>query len=493
MLHDVISGDRIKCPWLLSLAADFVAIAAAYYTTIALRFHSEWGAHFFTVFNQALGVRETAALPEPYEIFYLASGPRIVLFLTLTLCALYALLDLYPGRRFLRKRPIAWSVMVANAAALVLFYAYFYLSRNVYHPRSIFATVLAINVILCVSLRGALERWLGWLRARFSFDRCRVVLIGVGEEAEYVNALIGELHPHGLEVAQRLKAEPGESFDQTAQRVRQAATDRRAEMVIAADREMTVGQIMRLLELAEELAVPLKVLSDRLDVVVNQARLHVDMIHGYPLVHFAAPRRDWAGSRAARLGSRLLGAVLLLLLLPLMGVIALLIRISSPGPVFFVQERIGVDRRPFLMFKFRTMHNRAEELQAQVEEFNESGRGLFKIRKDPRVTPVGRFLRRFSLDELPQFLNVARGEMVLVGPRPLPRRDFENYYEQWHYSRHTGLPGLTCLWQVSGRSEIDFHNMCILDVYYLRNRNVVLDLRILLKTVWAVLFAKGAY
>jgi lipopolysaccharide/colanic/teichoic acid biosynthesis glycosyltransferase len=109
------------------------------------------------------------------------------------------------------------------------------------------------------------------------------------------------------------------------------------------------------------------------------------------------------------------------------------------------------------------------------------------------VTAVGRFLRRFSLDELPQLINVIRGEMTLVGPRPLPRRDFENYYEEWHYSRHSGMPGLTCLWQVSGRSDIDFHNMCILDVYYLRNQNWVLDLKIILKTLWVVLFAKGAY
>ena len=173
--------------------------------------------------------------------------------------------------------------------------------------------------------------------------------------------------------------------------------------------------------------------------------------------------------------------------------IALLVRLTSKGPVLFVQERIGVNREPFNMYKFRTMHDRADELMAQVEEFNESGGGLFKIKHDPRVTPVGRFLRRFSLDELPQLVNVVLGRMVFVGPRPLPRRDFENYYEEWHYSRHGGMPGLTCLWQVSGRSDLDFHKMCILDVYYLRNRSWVVDSKILLRTVWVVLFAKGAY
>ena len=109
------------------------------------------------------------------------------------------------------------------------------------------------------------------------------------------------------------------------------------------------------------------------------------------------------------------------------------------------------------------------------------------------MTHVGRFLRRFSLDEVPQLINILRGEMTLVGPRPLPRRDFENYHEEWHYSRHGGLPGLTCLWQVSGRSDVNFHNMCILDDYYLRNQNLILDIKILARTVGVVLFAKGAY
>jgi lipopolysaccharide/colanic/teichoic acid biosynthesis glycosyltransferase len=139
------------------------------------------------------------------------------------------------------------------------------------------------------------------------------------------------------------------------------------------------------------------------------------------------------------------------------------------------------------------MHNDAEQAQAEMEELNESAGALFKMRKDPRVTGVGRLLRRFSLDELPQLFNVLRGDMTIVGPRPLPKRDFENYYEDWHYGRHAGLPGLTCLWQISGRSDLDFESMCVLDIYYLRNRTWVLDLKILFRTVWVVLFARGAY
>jgi len=128
-----------------------------------------------------------------------------------------------------------------------------------------------------------------------------------------------------------------------------------------------------------------------------------------------------------------------------------------------------------------------------MEHLNESQGALFKIRQDPRVTPVGRVLRRFSLDELPQLVNVVRGEMALVGPRPLPRRDFENYYEDWHYGRHAGLPGITCLWQISGRSLVHFEDMCILDIYYLRNRDWIQDVAILLRTAQAVFLSRGAY
>lgn len=250
---------------------------------------------------------------------------------------------------------------------------------------------------------------------------------------------------------------------------------------------------MQVLEIADRYHLPTKILSDGLEVLAKQARMPVDLIRGVPLVHFEGrtPSRALALLRQAR---TLLAAVSAgLFLLPVMGLIALLIRLTSHGPALFCQERIGVNRQPFRMYKFRTMHTNAEEQQAQLEEFNESGGGLFKIRDDPRVTPVGKVLRRFSLDEMPQLFNVLRGEMAIVGPRPLPRRDFENYYEDWHYSRHEGMPGLTCLWQVSGRSDLDFHDMCILDVYYLRNSNWVLDLKIILRTIWVVLFAKGAY
>jgi len=483
---------RIRHLWLFTLLADFAAVAAAYYTTFLLRFHSDSGGHFFTTVNRLLDVRENGVLGGELRDFYAFSAPRIIVFITVTVCVLYALRDLYPGRRFMKPRQQALDVIAANLVALALFYAYFYLSRNVFHPRSIFATVMFFNVVYTLWFRRMRDRLLGFLRNSLGADRHPAILIGAGDGADHVHSLIEVLHPHGTDEAAWVRPSAQEPFEALLRRVDEAARAHDADTLIAADGSFSVAQIMRLLELSGRLGASAKVLSHHLDALATNARVPADSVHGVPLVHFSAPG-EIAGKGLRRAVWTAAAAAMLIALAPLLALLALLVRLGSRGPAFFVQERIGVNRQPWGMFKMRTMYDRAAEQQAQVEEFNESGTGLFKIRKDPRVTPVGRFLRRFSLDELPQLVNVLRGEMTLVGPRPLPRRDFENYYEEWHYARHEGMPGLTCLWQVSGRSDLDFHNMCLLDIYYLRNQGWILDLKIILRTLLAVLFAKGAY
>jgi exopolysaccharide biosynthesis polyprenyl glycosylphosphotransferase len=182
----------------------------------------------------------------------------------------------------------------------------------------------------------------------------------------------------------------------------------------------------------------------------------------------------------------------LMLLSPVLLVIAIAVKLSSRGPIFYRSIRPGMAGKPFYCFKFRTMREHADQIQADLEPLNESSGALFKIRHDPRLTKVGRVLRRFSLDELPQLVNVVRGEMSLVGPRPLPMRDFERL-EEWHKKRYLVLPGITGLWQVSGRSELDFDDLVRLDFLYLERWSILLDLSILLKTIPAVLSRRGAF
>ena len=189
---------------------------------------------------------------------------------------------------------------------------------------------------------------------------------------------------------------------------------------------------------------------------------------------------------------RVCAAALLVVLSPVFLVIAVAIKATSRGPVFFVEERVGLGQRPFRCYKFRTMVRDARASQDDLEELNEADGVLFKLRDDPRVTPVGRFLRRLSLDELPQLLNVLKGDMSFVGPRPLPLRDC-GLMEDSHRRRHVLKPGMTGLWQISGRSDLSFDDMVRLDLQYMENWSLRADAYILWRTVGAVLRSRGAY
>jgi exopolysaccharide biosynthesis polyprenyl glycosylphosphotransferase len=199
-----------------------------------------------------------------------------------------------------------------------------------------------------------------------------------------------------------------------------------------------------------------------------------------------------AVSWAKRAVDLLLVSVGLLAATPVLLAIVLAIKLDSPGPVFYRQQRVGKHGRFFWMLKFRSMCVDADRRLEELRAHNEATGPLFKIRQDPRVTRVGRLLRRWSLDELPQLLNVLRGDMSLVGPRPPLPAEVEQY-EDWQHGRLRAVPGLTGLWQVSGRSEVPFHDMVRLDLHYIRNWSLALDLEILLRTIPAVLTNRGAY
>lgn len=225
---------------------------------------------------------------------------------------------------------------------------------------------------------------------------------------------------------------------------------------------------------------------------VVASRIHVRDVAGMPLLHLEEPQYEGA-SRFAKTAFDRVGAFgLLLVLAPLLLIAALAIKLSDRGPVFFRQERIGLDGKPFFITKFRTMVVNADRMLTDLAEANEADSVLFKIREDPRITSTGKFLRRYSLDELPQLFNVLRGEMSLVGPRPPLASEVELYPPAMH-RRLLVRPGMTGLWQVSGRSDLSFEEAVRLDLHYVENFSIVGDLIILVQTVKAVAFAKGAY
>lgn len=234
-------------------------------------------------------------------------------------------------------------------------------------------------------------------------------------------------------------------------------------------------------------------------ILPTQRELHhpksvIWMLGDVPCLTIPAPILAGSDFWAKRLFDLVSSTILLSLFSPLYVCLALLIKLDSPGPIFFRQERIGLHGKKFKIWKFRTMVTNAEKLQAALETRNEIKDGvLFKLKDDPRITRIGKFLRRYSLDELPQLFNVLFGEMSLVGPRPLPLRDVERF-KKMHFIRQEVLPGITGLWQVSGRSDIDnFDDGVKLDINYIENWSIWLDIKILLQTVQVVFQKKGAY
>ena len=226
-----------------------------------------------------------------------------------------------------------------------------------------------------------------------------------------------------------------------------------------------------------------ELLTQRADYIPGQ---------GVPLFELRPPAfvgTDWIVKRGFDL---VVSTLIVVIGIPIWIAIAAAIKLTSKGPVLYHDRRIGLNEQEFEMLKFRTMRHDAAVLQAELEAENEAEGALFKMRDDPRVTKVGSFLRRFSLDEIPQVLNVLRGEMSLVGPRPLPIRDYR-LLEDWHRKRYLVLPGMTGLWQIAGRSDLEFDDLVRLDFYYLENWSIWLDISILLRTIPAVAAGKGAY
>jgi exopolysaccharide biosynthesis polyprenyl glycosylphosphotransferase len=264
----------------------------------------------------------------------------------------------------------------------------------------------------------------------------------------------------------------------------------RVDEVIIADPDFPKDDAVELVDQCHRRGVRVRLAPSTMEILIHRA----EFVPGQsvPLFELGPPVFEGVDFALKRTFD-IVGATLLLVLLsPLLLVITLAVRLTSRGPIFFHSVRRGIGQRPFACLKFRTMHTDAEERQADLEDLNEASGALFKIREDPRLTAVGRLLRRFSLDELPQLVNVLRGDMSLVGPRPLPERDYQ-MLEDWHRKRYLVLPGVTGLWQVSGRSELDFDDLVRLDFLYLEHWSPFLDLTILVKTLPAVFMRRGAF
>jgi exopolysaccharide biosynthesis polyprenyl glycosylphosphotransferase len=262
------------------------------------------------------------------------------------------------------------------------------------------------------------------------------------------------------------------------------------EVFIALPIKSQYSQIESAITLLEEQGIMVHLFSDLFPHKLARSRAWE--FEGTPVLSLhSGPTLSWR-TETKRVIDVIGSALLLLLSIPLFVLAAIAIKLDSAGPVFFVQDRVGLNKRRFRMLKFRTMHRDAEERMKEIEHLNEKSGPIFKIRNDPRVSRVGRFLRKTSIDELPQLVNVLLGDMSIVGPRPLSVRDALRMEEAWQKRRFSVKPGLTCLWQVSGRSNLSFEQWMQLDLEYIDRWSLGLDGAILLRTIPAILMARGA-
>ncbi len=451
------------------LALDFAGVALAIFTALVLKeaVHGR---------VQAVHSRETTEHFLPFA--YLLTA------LLFARSGLYAQRALRPGLS-----RIVGSLFQVAFVALI----YAVVSGEHFSSYYLFWSSLAFAIFYIGSARAAYERLTAFLLRAAGYQR-RTVLVGSGRHlADVAHALAAEPHAP-IEVVGFLSPKPlpanGLRSLGSLADLERVLSDEPIDEVIIADPDFPQDDAVELVDQCHRRGVRVRLAPSTMEILIHRA----EFVPGQsvPLFELGPPVFEGVDFALKRTFD-IVGATLLLVLLsPLLLAIALAVRLSSRGPVVFRSMRRGIGQRPFACLKFRTMHTDAEEFQAELEELNEASGALFKIREDPRLTRVGQLLRRFSLDELPQLVNVLRGEMSLVGPRPLPERDYA-MLEDWHRKRYLVLPGVTGLWQVSGRSELDFDDLVHLDFIYLEDWSLALDLTILLKTIPAVLTRRGAY
>ena len=405
--------------------------------------------------------------------------------------------EAYKSPRHATRAGMTWSVFRAVALTIgVLLTLLFFLQVD-YVSRLVIVGFAALAFVLLLLIRmGAYTYFLhAFTSGRHSW---RVMIIGTGERAREMARTLREQADWGVKIACFLDPDPARVGGQvdgvpilgTVNNVSVFLKNHVVDEVIIAIPRSLLDDVHPIVDACEEEGIKLQFMADLFDV--DGARFGLSHLGAIPLLSIEPVALDEGKLAAKRMFDLTLTLLSMPVVLPIMAVAAVAIKLDSPGPVFFVQQRVGLRKHPFPMFKFRSMHPDAEERLKEIEHLNEAEGPIFKIRDDPRITRVGHFLRKTSIDELPQLFNVLRGEMSLVGPRPMSIRDVDLFDRGIQRKRFSVKPGITCLWQISGRSDLPFDKWLELDLEYIRRWSLWLDLKILLKTVPAVLRGQGA-
>jgi exopolysaccharide biosynthesis polyprenyl glycosylphosphotransferase len=404
----------------------------------------------------------------------------------------FLIMSVYDPRRIYKVTDEFQAVTLGIGISTLIFAGVLYLGFRDF-SRWLLVTFVFINLCLLLS-------WRVIIRVSFRFGRFpthprRVLIIGAGKTGQKLARMIADYSWTGLNLIGFLDDNPEKQgqdhrvFGYLVD-VREVVERQQIDDVVIALPQRAYGRVNQLALDLHDLPVQVRVVPDYFSLALYRAS--VDDFGGVPMINLRDPALNEVQRFVKRIFDLIIAGISVILLSPILTLIALLIRLDSPGPIFYRQDRVGENGRPFHMYKFRTMVPEADQLLSQVTEINSQGQILFKRPDDPRVTRVGHILRRASVDELPQLFNVLKGDMSLVGPRPeLPW--LVERYEPWQRKRFAVPQGMTGWWQVNGRSDKPMHLHTEDDLYYVQNYSLWMDIFILLKTPWVVLRGKGAY
>ena len=432
------------------------------------------------------------AFDVPYEVYL----PFVGLF-SLLLILVYRQQGAYRLRRQISWFDEFYAIVNGTATGTIIMIVFIFLYRAAFYSRAIFIYAGIFSVTLLGLSRLIKVLLLREMRRR-GIGTERVLMVGAGEVARTVMRAVVANPECGFNIIGFLDDNPIKGETDIGRFKALGGVDNLAEVL----REQTIDEviitlpwqyhrkIVSIMTHCERQNIRARIVPDLFQMTLS--RMHIEDIAGIPMIGIKEVSISGLNQVVKRTIDLVFSALVLILAAPLMALIALMIKLESPGSVLFRQERVGRNGRRFIVHKFRSMVEGAEYQQESLQEFNEAEGPLFKIKRDPRLTRLGKWLRKLSLDELPQFYNVLSGEMSLIGPRP-PLPTEVKQYQEWHKRRLEVAPGITGLSQISGRSELTFDETALLDIYYIENWSLGLDTKILLQTIPRVIFGNGAY
>ena len=428
----------------------------------------------------------------PIDVYF-----PFMLVLTILLIAAYKFDNVYVPRRLSLWIDQMSRLVRSTMMAMLIMICITFIYQPFFYSRLIFLYDLILTIVLLGFSRFVWGAVLGALRKR-GVGVVRVLIVGAGEVGRTVIRTVMAQPEFGYQIAALVDDHvdsttpmigPVPALEDT-QHLPQIVAEKSIDEVVVALPWSDHKRILEIFQTCEQLGIRARTVPDLFQLSLN--RVDVEDLGGVPLIGLRPAAIRGANLFAKRAIDVILGSLMLLVASPVMALLTLAIKLDSPGPIIFRQKRVGMHGQEFVVYKFRSMREGADEEKEKLLDLNEMHGPLFKMREDPRITRVGRFMRRSSLDEVPQVFNVLRGEMSLVGPRPHTSQEVAQY-QVWQKQVLEAPPGMTGLAQVSGRSQLSFDEQCLLDIYYIENWSPVLDAKILLRTIPRMVSGEGAY